>query len=257
MGVWVTGDCHREVNRFNTKNFPEQLEFLENNKDKNIVIVTGDFGLVWSWEGEDAEERYWLNWLENKPFTTVFVDGNHECFPRLNSFPVREWHGGKVHEIRSNVFHLMRGEVYTIEDKTFFAFGGAASRDMADGILDANDPKWREKAKALRDDDRFMYRVKGRDWWEEEMPNEVEMAAALLNLKKHDNQVDYIITHCPPASMIARSGRAGYEQNILTAFLEGLMQRITYKQWYSGHLHVNIQFENKDIVLYENIIRIL
>lgn len=257
MGVWITGDCHREVKRFNTKNFPEQLEFLEDHKDANIVIVAGDFGLVWKWDGEDAEERYWLDWLENKPFTTVFVDGNHECFPRLNALPVTEWHGGKIHEIRSNVFHLMRGEIYTIEGKTFFAFGGAASHDMADGILDAEDPYWREKAKELRDDDRFMYRIKGRDWWLEEMPNAAEMAAALLNLKKHNNCVDYIVTHCPPASIIAHSGRIGYKQDTLTAFLEGLMQRIEYKQWYSGHLHVNMQFENKNIVLYEDIVRIL
>lgn len=257
MGVWITGDCHREVKRVNTKSFPEQVEFPEDNKDANIVIVAGDFGLVWKWDGEDAEERYWLDWLESKPFTTVFVDGNHECFPRLNAFPVTEWHGGKVHKIRSNVFHLMRGEIYTIEGKTFFAFGGAASHDMADGILDADDSDWREKVKALRDDDRFMYRIKGRDWWPEEMPNATEMAAALLNLKKHDNRVDYIVTHCPPASIIARSGRIGYKQDALTAFLEGLMQRVEYKQWYSGHLHVNMSFENKDIVLYEDIVRIL
>jgi len=163
MGVWITGDTHQEVKRFNTRNFPEQLEFPEDNKDANIVIVAGDFGLIWKWDGEDANERYWLDWLESKPFTTVFVDGNHECFPRLNEFPVTEWHGGRVHEIRRNVFHLMRGEIYSIEDRTFFAFGGAASHDMADGILDADAPDWREKAKALRDDDRFMYRIKGRD----------------------------------------------------------------------------------------------
>ena len=257
MGVWVSGDIHSEPKRFNTRNFPDQLEFLEENKDENIVIVTGDFGVIWQWDGESAHERYWLDWLESKPFTTVFVDGNHECFPRLNAFPVQEWHGGKVHAIRSNVFHLMRGEIYTIENKTFFSFGGASSHDMADGTLDAADPLWKEKAKALRDDDRFMYRVKGRDWWEEELPTAEEMANALLNLKKHGNKVDYILTHCPPASIIARSGRSGYKQDTLSLFLEGLMQRIEYGHWYAGHLHVNMHFENKNHVLYEDIVRIL
>ena len=165
MGVWVSGDIHSEPKRFNTRNFPDQLEFSEENNDENIVIVTGDFGVIWQWDGESAHERYWLDWLESKPFTTVFVDGNHECFPRLNAFPVQEWH---------------------------------------DGTLDAADPLWKEKAKALRDDDRFMYRVKGCDWWEEELPTAEEMANALLNLKKHGNKVDYILTHCPPASIIAR-----------------------------------------------------
>lgn len=76
--------------------------------------------------------------MEDKSFTTVFVDGNHENFDRLYSYPVKEWNGGKVHEIRPSVLHLMRGEVFTIEDKKFFAFGGASSHDIKDGILDPN-----------------------------------------------------------------------------------------------------------------------
>lgn len=42
-----------------------------------------------------------LDWLNNKKFTTVFVDENHENYTRLyNDYPVEEWHGGKAHKIR-------------------------------------------------------------------------------------------------------------------------------------------------------------
>ena len=33
----------------------------------------------------------------------------------------------------------MRGQVYEINGKTFFTFGGASSHDIQDGILDPND----------------------------------------------------------------------------------------------------------------------
>lgn len=49
-------------------------------------------------------------------FTTLFVDGNHDCHPRLADYPVKEWNGGLVHEIRPHVLHLMRGQVFNIND---------------------------------------------------------------------------------------------------------------------------------------------
>ena len=77
--IYITGDCHREYRRFNTQNFPEQKEMTK----KDYVIVCGDFGGVWSFEKEDKEEKHLLDWLEEKPFTTLYVDGNHENFDRL------------------------------------------------------------------------------------------------------------------------------------------------------------------------------
>ena len=64
-------------------------------------------------------EKYWLDWLDNKNFTTLFVDGNHENFTRLYNYPVEEWHGGKVHKIRDSVIHLMRGEIFDIDNKKY------------------------------------------------------------------------------------------------------------------------------------------
>ena len=39
------------------------------------------------------------------------------------------WNGGYVHKLRHNLIHLMRGEIYIIEGKTFFTFGGGYSID--------------------------------------------------------------------------------------------------------------------------------
>ena len=48
----------------------------------------------------EKEEKYNLKWLEDKPFTTLFVCGSHENFDQLYNYPVEEWKGGKKN------FHL-------------------------------------------------------------------------------------------------------------------------------------------------------
>lgn len=257
MAVYVTGDIHGNPMRLSTSSFYEQKEF-SGNKDENIVIVLGDFGLIWNRNGETNEEKYWLDWLENKPFTTIFVDGNHECFTRLYQYPEKEWRGGKVHEIRPHVLHLMRGEVFTIEEKKFFAFGGASSHDIQDGILDVNDEDWIDKANELRKFGKTMFRVKGLSWWEEELPTDDEMEHGLKVLKKNDNVVDYIITHSPSTSELYLMGGKGvYEMDILTNYLEEVKISVDYKRHLFGHMHMNYAVNDKDICLYEQIVRIL
>jgi hypothetical protein len=257
MAIWITGDIHGEPSRFATNNFYEQKEF-SGNKDDNTVIICGDFGLVWAKEEETANECYWLNWLEDKPFTTVFVDGNHENHARLATYPVKEWHGGKVHEIRPHVLHLMRGEIFEIEGKTFFAFGGASSHDIQDGILDYEDPDWRKKANALDRQGKCMYRVKGLSWWEEELPSKEEMENGLANLQKAGNKVDCIITHSPSTSELYLMDGVGlYDTDVLTDYLDDVKASTDFKKHIFGHMHVSTAINDTDICLYEQIVRIM
>ena len=251
--IYITGDCHSCFERFSTDIFYEQKEMTS--QDENFMIITGDFGGVWHQE-ESKSEKWELDWLESKPFTTLFVDGNHENFDRLYSYPVKEWHGGLVHEIRPHVLHLMRGQVYTIEDKKFFTFGGASSHDIQDGILDYEDEDWREKARALEKQGKYMYRIKGLSWWKQELPTEYEMETGKFNLAKHDNKVDFIISHSPAASHIALLGHGLYEQDILTQYLEEIRCTTEYKRMFMGHMHINKAINDRDICLYEQIIRI-
>lgn len=137
--IYVTGDTHGDFCRFNRKNFPEQKEL---NKE-DCVIICGDFGGVWEYKGESGYEKYRLNRLEDKSFTTVFVDGNHECFPRLTEYDEAIWHGGRVHMIRPHALHLMRGQIFELEGRSFFTFGGASSHDIQDGILESYNPRTR------------------------------------------------------------------------------------------------------------------
>lgn len=175
----------------------------------------------------------------------------------MATYPVKEWHGGMVHEIRPHVLHMMRGEVFNIQGKKFFTFGGASSHDISDGILDYNDEDWREQAKELEASGKWMYRVKDLTWWEEELPTDQEMQYGLDKLKENNNVVDYIITNSSPASVIALLGQGLYEQDILTKYLENIRAETEYKYWFMGHMHVNSAINDKDMILYEQIVQVL
>lgn len=250
--IFITGDTHGDFTKFSTDAFPEQKGMTKD----DYVIICGDFGGVWNYAGESPKEQWWLKWLENKPFTTLFCCGNHENFNRLYEYPVKEWHGGKVHEIRPSVLHLMRGEVFDIDDKKFFTFGGASSHDIKDGIIDGDDPDWLNIAKRMDKQGKWMYRIKNCSWWERELPTEEEMKNGLNNLEKINYKVDYVVTHTPPASLITLLGQGFYKQDILTKYLEEIRIKLDYKKWFSGHMHIDQQVNTKDIILYDQIVRI-
>lgn len=261
MGVWVTGDIHGNPTRLNSKCFYEQ-KYFSGNKDENVVIVLGDFGLVWDAESETTDETYCLDWLESKPFTTVFVDGNHEAFPRLFEYPEKEWRGGRVHEIRPHVLHLMRGEVFTIEGEKFFVFGGASSHDIQDGILDYSKSDWIQKRDELEQQGKYNYRIKWLNWWEEELPTEEEMQHGLDKLKENNNEVDYIITHSPSTLELILikyliSKNKLYKPDILTDYIDKVMNVSKYKRHYFGHMHMTEVITDKSICLYEQIGKII
>lgn len=112
--IFITGDTHIpiDIHKLSSKRFPQQKSMT---KDDHLIIC-GDFGGVWD---GSREEKYWIKWLENKNFTTLFVDGNHENFDILNDLPLEDLGGEKVHRIGDGIYHLMRGRIYKIEDQTF------------------------------------------------------------------------------------------------------------------------------------------
>ena len=250
--VYVTGDIHGDPTRFSMDNFPEQRELTKD----DYVIILGDFGLVWN---GSREENYWQEWLDNKPFTTLFVCGNHENFDMLNDYPVVDFCGGKAHKIRGNIYHLMRGYVFEIADKKFFAFGGASSHDIQDGILDPydyiNNPgefrkiynNWKKLGK--------IFRVKGFSWWPQEMPNEDEMNRGIANLESANWKVDYVITHCFPQSVASAMGF--FEPDKLTNYFDIINEKLLFEKWFAGHYHREQQIFTKYIEMYYEIKRVI
>ena len=249
--IYITGDCHSNLERFNTRNFPEQKEMTKD----DYVIICGDFGGVWNKDGESKMETSALDWLDGKSFTTLFVDGNHENFDRLYAYPVEMWHGGKVHKIRPSVIHLMRGQIFELEEKKIFTFGGASSHDISAGILEPDDPKFKLKKKVL-DRGWEPYRINHISWWKEELPSEEEKQEGLKNLQKYHNEVDFIVTHCCASSTQAIMSDGLYKPDMLTEYFEKIRQTAIFKKWFFGHYHDNRNVTKDELLLWEQIIRI-
>jgi predicted phosphodiesterase len=247
MAIYVTGDCHRDYKKFTADNFPEQKEMTKD----DYVIILGDFGY---WDKTKTND-WWMNWLEGRPFTTLFVDGNHENYDMLAELPVEEWNGGRVQKVRDSVIHLMRGEIYTIEGLKFFAFGGARSHDIQDGILEPDDPDFKAK-KAILDSQNGVYRINHVSWWEEEMPSDLEMQWGLYNLEDNNNEVDYILTHDGPHRAMASVYPGWIRPDKLSLYFDALSFNIKFKRWFFGHHHENRNILYKYTLLYEQIIRI-
>ena len=99
----------------------------------DYIIICGDFGLCWA---KDKTFEYHCKNFAEKPYTILWVQGYHENYDMIGEYPVEEWHGGKVrHIIRDKVILLERGQVFEIDGKTFFAFGGASSLPDPSGKL--------------------------------------------------------------------------------------------------------------------------
>lgn len=251
--VYITGDCHANYSKFSMQNFPEQKEMTHD----DFVIICGDFGI---WD-DSARERWCLSWLDQKPFTTLFVDGNHENFDRLysNEFETVDFHGGKAHRVRGNIYHLMRGYIFDLCGKTFFAFGGASSHDIQHGILDRADFESDDAFKRAYADWYYsgkMFRVNHVSWWKEEMPSDEEIQFGIGNLLARNNEVDFIVTHCcSNYTQGLLSTDYGFDK--LTTAFNAIENDVRFKKWYFGHYHRDVALDDKHILMYDDIVRIV
>ena len=184
------------------------------------------------------------------------MDGNHENFDLLAKYQIsyNKTFQAPIQMIRPSVYHLLRGEIYTIEGSTFFVMGGASSHDISDGILDPNKSDYHKILCEFHQKGLYNYRVLRKSYWPQELPSDEEIERARNNLSKHNNCVDYILTHCIPGVLIKElremkeipSSRVVLDR--LTTFFDEiyLEEQYEFKVWYAGHLHYHFLFEQED-----------
>ena len=212
--VYITGDTHGDISWFKNPK-------LKKLGEKDILIICGDFGFLWNPKSE-AEKKN-LEILKSKKYTICFLDGAHENFDMLDAYTPYRWKGGNAHKIANNIFHLMRGEIFTLDNKTFFVMGGGES------------------------DDRDM-REPGVSWWEEEMPNAEEIKNAEDNLKDANYNVNYILSYEAPAvakDFLKLHLKEAAKISPLNTYLQELTKNVDYYHWYFGSLHTDLQISKK------------
>lgn len=226
--IFITGDIHKnvDIHKLSNTNFPEGKNLTRN----DYLIVTGDFGLPWTF-GESKSDKYWLNWLNNKPYTILFVDGNHENFEALATYPITEINGAKCHEIRDNIFHILRGEIITLNDTEYLCMGGAISIDK-------------------------LYRKLGLSYWEEEEPSSKEWmkffenAKGIKNIISHDIPYSVILKYIDPLKGGNSTHPIVKPDNVNKIFEKFYQNNPQVENWYFGHHHMDIKIKDKNTNFY-------
>lgn len=236
MAIYLTGDTHYVYDL--GKLLPEGFDTDGLTRD-DYMIVLGDWGFVWTPPctpgsdryGDHLEQERWVDWFESQPYTTLWIDGNHENFDLLEGYPEEEWRGGRVQRIREHVIHLMRGQAYEIDGRTLFALGGAHSTDRR-------------------------RRVPHESWWPQEVPSEAERAQALATLDALGWKVDYVLTHAGPTrAMREIDPEPPYilQADVWTDWLQGVAEKLTFKRWFFGHYHNDRWWEEPFTCLYNEV----
>lgn len=220
-------------------------------KIKTENILYNDYVFCLTTKNGNLITRYEMN---------PVITGN--CFDRLYSgeFEEIDYCGGKAHKIRDNIYHLERGYVFEICGKKIFAFGGASSHDIDDGILDRDD--------YVNDDDFYdacyryrkygkSFRINHLSWWKEELPSQEEMDRGIDSLNKVGWKVDYVVTHCAPQQIASIISNGFYGSDKLTMYFNGLLDKgIQFDSWFFGHYHDSRRIMSKFYLLYGEIMRI-
>lgn len=230
--IVLVGDTHGEIDHKNLNN--EKILKACDGKYPEYAIVLGDFGFIWSNKKDDTE-KYWINWLDKKPWTTLFLPGNHENYDRLLSdeFPDIAMFGATVKQISKKVFMLLTGNIYEIDGATYFVYGGAQSTDKE-------------------------YRRPYMEWWPEETPGQNDFMLACNNLNGKNWKVDYVLTHTLPQELKAREGLYMFDATPcpVALALDHFYENLTYDHWFCGHFHIDKDIDKKHSVLYNNVITI-
>lgn len=130
----------------------------------DVILHLGDFGYYFTDRYLDALQEV----LSENKIPLLFVDGNHENFSYLESFPIE---ANGLRKLRPNVWHIPRGFRWTWQGVRFIGVGGAHSVDK-------------------------QYRTPGVSWWPEETLTEADAARAT-----EGGTVDIMISHDCPAGV--------------------------------------------------------
>lgn len=232
MTIVVCGDPHGELCNFVSDEITREFQDEPKNAEKFTLFV-GDAGLVWN--ENHRPQRIKAENDRNKlislmPWTTLFIDGNHENFERLNQLPTVRMFGNDVGVVHKHIYHLRRGRVYIINGKKIWCYGGGRSIDA----------EWRIKD---------MYHGGDRCWWPEEETNSKEMNRGVDELTAHNWEVDYVVTHevpevikyklFNPIAGVKRSEDKNVYVTSHESYFEEIRKRLKFRVWYAGHYHVD------------------
>ena len=215
--IYITGDLHGDLKRFKQRK-------IKRLKKDDTLIVCGDFGFVYD---EDKREEKALKWLSKRKYNILFVDGAHDKVELLEKYEICDFAGSKARRINERVYMLLRGNIYTIEDKRIFAFGSGLSEsyNIISDIISSDAGS---------------------------LPTAEETKNGIESLASVDNQIDYIVTYDAPISAKTYIGEANH--NGLNTYFEEIYKLANFKCWYFGRYHKDKAVTRLFKAVYEDVL---
>ena len=220
---FITGDTHGELEDLASAS--RILSF------EDTLIVLGDFGFIWRLDHEEVM-RELKAVVDACPFQIAFLDGNHENFTKIAQMEeIIDWNGGKAGLLPYGIIHLLRGEVYNLNNEKVAVIGGADSVD-----------RWA--------------RTEGLSWWMEETVTAADAEKLIENTKELEDVI--ILSHDAPAQLIgilkhlnginAMSVTSESQRNLQT-----VCDNVKFKKWCFGHWHIDKELNERFECFYHNI----
>ncbi len=220
--TFITGDFHGDARQVSHKSWPKGKDC----KVGDVMIQNGDFGIIWD-NVPSSEEKYWMEWLSEKKYEMLIVDGNHDNHPRILDLPITQKFGSDIRyymngEMTKPIYFAIRGNIYQINGKSYLTMGGALSID-----------------KHLR-----QHSGPSQSWWEQELWSKEEETHCLNNLDAVNWEVDYVVTHTCPDSVIyyVIDGISEKFRDPTSRFFEFIANKLDFGKWSFGHFHTEREF---------------
>lgn len=229
--MYFTGDTHGDVF--------ERIVKLKKTYDltvgNHILIILGDFGLVWDdrwWKQTKYIERYIKDNKLNLEIISVI--GNHENMDLIYSFKKIQKYNSTLIKVSDHISFFENGNIYHIDGQIFAVFGGALSID-----------------KHLR--------TEGKTWWSEEIPNRETMQNFVNNLDIYHTDKLILLTHTTATDEIYYLDKYPMTDKLtddVAKYLQFIKSNFKFKHHLHGHFHVEKHVpETNSTCLFKSIIK--
>lgn len=252
--LYFHGDIHGDIlTNFSYNKNPEMRKLTPN----DYLIILGDCGVPWN-DYTFKEDIYKLNWLNDRPYKTIFITGNHDNYDLIEQMPQISFHQGIARQavynnkIYKNIFYIDKPTFLYLNQYDILIIPGADSHDIQDGIIDGTQKDWRKTYKLAKQSGKKFMRVSHVTWWPQEKV-QVNLVNQLIK-EKNIKYVHFILSHECPANQLWQTNRR-FQSNKGQIFLEQIQNTIEYDIWLHGHLHDWINnWRTNTIGLYNDIL---
>ena len=192
-------------------------EFIYEFKD----LTKKDYIMFYAGSDLLKDERT-VKWLEERPYSTLLLDADGDVLSLLSGSERVRKLGGSLHKLSDSVYHFANSGVYRINRKKYLIVNLGTNKRFYDENY---------------------HKTVGRHF-----------KHLLASAEKNGNKVDRVISILPPHN-IASEFSAKWQNNLYNMYMDEIMKRCKFEDWYFSEFDLDTDFESFHSV-YRNFIEL-